>query len=152
LRSYRFDQYMTKLKDEDKPTLKAIRVATKAAAAAKKEWAELAPLSEGISLARDLVNEPANVLYPDEFAKRAKVLSKLGVKVDILGVPEMKKLGMGALIGVGQGSSHESRLLVLQYNGARNKKAEPVAFVGKGVCFDSGGLSLKPAAPMMGMK
>jgi len=152
LRSYRFDRYMTKTKDEDKPSLKSIRVATRSAAAAKKEWAKLVPVCEGIFLARDLVNEPANVLYPDEFAKRAKALGKLGVKVEVLGIKEMKKLGMNALLGVGQGSAHESRLVVLSYNGARNKKTPPLAFVGKGVCFDSGGLSLKQPVPMMGMK
>ena len=110
------------------------------------------PVCEGIYLARDLVNEPANVLYPDEFAKRAMALSKLGVKVEVLGIKEMQKLGMNALLGVGQGSAHESRLVVLTYNGARNKKTPPLAFVGKGVCFDSGGLSLKQPVPMMGMK
>jgi leucyl aminopeptidase len=102
--------------------------------------------------ARDLVNEPPNVLSPVEFARRAKGLAKLGVKVEILGEAEMKKLGMGALLGVGQGSERESQLVVMQWNGARSKKDAPVAFVGKGVCFDSGGLSLKTGAGMMGMK
>jgi leucyl aminopeptidase len=152
LRAYRFDRYMTRNKDEDKPTIKTIHVATRSAAAAKKEWTRLAPVGEGIYLARDLVNEPANVLYPDEFANRARAMSKLGVKVEVLGIKEMKKLGMNALLGVGQGSAHESRLVVFTYNGARNKKQPPLAFVGKGVCFDSGGLSLKQPQPMMGMK
>jgi leucyl aminopeptidase len=152
LRAYRFDRYLTRPKDDEKPTIRTINVATRSAAAAKKEWAQLSPVGEGIFLARDLVNEPANVLYPDEFARRARALSKLGVKVEVLGIKEMQKLGMNALLGVGQGSAHESRLVVLTYNGARNKKQPPLAFVGKGVCFDSGGLSLKAAQPMMGMK
>jgi leucyl aminopeptidase len=100
-----------------------------------------------------LVNEPPNILSPEEFARRAKAnLSKLGVKVKVLGEAEMKKLGMGALLGVGQGSERESQLVVMQWNGARAKNDAPVAFVGKGVCFDSGGLSLKTGPGMMGMK
>jgi leucyl aminopeptidase len=109
-------------------------------------------VASGIVLARDLVNEPPNVLSPVEFARRVKAnLVKAGVKVDVLGEAEMKKLGMGALLGVGQGSERESQLVVMQWNGGR-KKDEPVALVGKGVCFDSGGLSLKTGAGMMGMK
>ena len=154
LRSYRFDHYR-KVADDERVTVDAIRIQTRARAAALKVWAQLSPIAEGIFLARDLVNEPANILYPDEFAKRTLALKKLGVKVDILGVPEMKKLGMNALLGVGQGSIHDSRMVVMQWNGARAKKSKsegPLAFVGKGVCFDSGGLSLKPANSMMGMK
>jgi leucyl aminopeptidase len=154
LRSYRFDIYRT-TKREDEPTLAAIAVATAAVPAARKLWADLDPVADGIYLARDLVNEPANVLFPDEFARRLTSLSKLGVKVERLGVAQMQKLGMNALLGVGQGSGHESRLLVLQWNGAKTSgktKSAPIAFVGKGVCFDSGGLSLKPANSMMGMK
>jgi leucyl aminopeptidase len=155
LRSYRFDLYRTTKRD-DEPTLAAIAVATGAAQAAKKRWAELDAVADGIFLARDLVNEPANILFPEEFARRVAVLSKLGVKVERLGVPQMQKLGMNALLGVGQGSGHESRLMVLQWNGAKangkGKAPAPVAFIGKGVCFDSGGLSLKPANSMMGMK
>jgi leucyl aminopeptidase len=119
---------------------------------AKKLWAALDAVADGVYLARDLVNEPPNVLYPAEFARRAKALSKLGLKVEVLGEAEMKKLGMGSLLGVGQGSERESQLVVLRWTGARNKNEAPVAFVGKGVCFDSGGLSLKPGASMMGMK
>jgi leucyl aminopeptidase len=153
LRSYRFDHYR-KLGADEKPTVGAVAVATRAVAAAKRLWSDLTAVGEGIHLARDLVNEPANVLYPDEFARRIKKLAKLGVKVQILGVPEMKRLGMNALLGVGQGSAHESRVAIMRWNGARAKggKTPPLAFVGKGVCFDSGGLSLKPANSMMGMK
>jgi leucyl aminopeptidase len=147
---YRFDVYR-KVKDDERPSLKELVIETKAAASARKLWNDLSALAESIYVARDLVNEPANVLYPDEFAKRAKALSKLGVKVDVLDVPAMKKLGMNALVGVGQGSAHDSRLAVMQWNGGR-KGQPPVAFVGKGVCFDTGGISLKQPVPMMGMK
>jgi leucyl aminopeptidase len=151
LRSYTFNHYRTKKLDEYQPTLEKITVGTSDAAGAKKAWAELEAIAGGMFLARDLVNEPPNILSPVEFARRAKELSKLGVKVEVLGEAEMKKLGMGALLGVGQGSERESQLVVLQWNGGRKKDA-PVAFVGKGVCFDSGGLSLKSGAGMMGMK
>jgi leucyl aminopeptidase len=155
LRSYRFDHYR-KVGEDEQPTVKKIVVATPSPVEAKKLWRSLSAIAEGIFLARDLVNEPANVLYPEEFAKRAQTLRKLGVKVETLDVPAMRKLGMNTLLGVGQGSEHEPRLVVMQWNGAssgRTKaKAAPLAFIGKGVCFDSGGLSLKPANSMVGMK
>ena len=155
LRSYRFDHYR-KVNNEEKPTVRKVVVVSPQAAASKKAWVELAAVGEGIFLARDLVNEPANVLYPIEFAARASALKKLGVKVEVLDVPAMKKLGMNELLGVGQGSAHDSRMVVMQCNGARKtdaaKDKAPLAFIGKGVCFDSGGLSLKPANSMMGMK
>jgi leucyl aminopeptidase len=151
LKSYTFNHYRTKDLAEYESKLKKITIATSDASGAKKAWAPLDAVAAGMFLARDLVNEPPNVLSPAEFAKRCKALSKLGVKVDVLGVAEMTKLGMGALLGVGQGSVRESQLVVMHWNGGKKKDA-PVAFVGKGVCFDSGGLSLKPAASMMGMK
>jgi leucyl aminopeptidase len=154
LRSYRFDHYR-KVNDDEKPTLRKVIVAGPQGSAAKKLWAGLSAVGEGIFLARDLVNEPSNVLYPIEFANRTNALKKLGVRVEVLDVPAMKKLGMNALLGVGQGSAHDSRLVVMQWNGARKTAAKdkaPLAFIGKGVCFDSGGLSLKPANSMMGMK
>ena len=95
-------------------------------------------------MARDLINEPANVLFPGEFARRASALSKLGVAVEVLDVPAMKKLGMGALLGVGQGSVARIRVVVMRWNGGK-RGATPIAFIGKGVCFDTGGLSIKPA-------
>src|SRR5579862_9280734 len=153
LRGYVFNQYRTKNLDEHEFKLKKVTVATNALAEAKKNWAELEGVADGIVTARDLINEPPNVLHPEEFARRVKtLLSKLGVKVDILGEAEMKKLGMGSLLGVGQGSDRESQLVVMHWNGSRKKSEAPVAFVGKGVCFDSGGLSLKSGAGMIGMK
>src|SRR6185437_2598073 len=137
--------------DEYKRHLADVTLATADAAAARRAWAGLEAVADGIVLARDLVNEPPNVLYPAEFARRAKALARLGLKVEVLGEAEMKRQGFGALLGVGQGSARESQLVVMQWMGAK-KKTPPVAFVGKGVCFDSGGLSLKPGAGMMGMK
>lgn len=155
LRGYRFDHYRS-LKEDEQPALKRAIIWTPEAAAARKQWPAFASLADGVFLARDLVNEPANILYPDEFARRCLELRKLGVDVEVLDVPAMKKLGMNALLGVGQGSVHESRLVVMRWNGGRAAKAKsgagPLAFIGKGVCFDSGGLSLKPANSMMGMK
>jgi leucyl aminopeptidase len=152
LKSYAFDKYRTRNLDEYEKKLKTLRIATPDVAAAKKAHAGLAAVADGIFLARDLVNEPPNVLYPAEFARRAKAqLSKLGVKVEILGEAEMKRQGFGALLGVGQGSEKESQLVVMQWNGGK-KSAKPIALVGKGVCFDSGGLSIKVGAGMQGMK
>ncbi|HWA70504.1 MAG TPA: leucyl aminopeptidase [Rhizomicrobium sp.] len=157
LRSYKFDKYRTRDLDQYDRKLARLTVLTPDVAAAKKAHAGLQAVAEGIFLARDLVNEPPNILYPAEFARRAKqMLTRLGVKVEILGEAEMKKQGFGALLGVGQGSAHESQLVVMQWNGGKKPKngkgGKPIAFVGKGVCFDSGGLSIKVGAGMMGMK
>ena len=111
-----------------------------------------AGLADAIIFTRDLVSEPANILYPAEFARRVKALESLGLEVEILGEPEMMKLGMGSLLGVGQGSVRESQLAVIQWKGAADKTAQPIAFVGKGVCFDTGGISIKPADGMEDMK
>ena len=151
LRGYSFEKYRTRNLDEYKRHLVTLKVATPDVAAARRAYQGLDAVADGIVLARDLVNEPPNILYPAEFARRAKALAKLGLKVEVLSEAEMKKQGFGALLGVGQGSERESQLVVMQWNGARKKNA-PIAFVGKGVCFDSGGLSLKPSAGMMGMK
>jgi leucyl aminopeptidase len=152
LRSYAFNKYRTKNLDEYQKRLAKLTIAVGDVAAAKKAYAGLDAVADGIFLARDLVNEPPNILYPVEFARRAKALTRLGLKVEILGEAQMKKLGFGALLGVGQGSARESQLVVMQWNGAKKKSGAPIAFVGKGVCFDSGGLSIKPGAGMMGMK
>ncbi len=152
LKSYTFDKYRTRNLDEYEKKLKTLRIVTSEVDAAKKAYVGLAAVADGIFLARDLVNEPPNVLYPAEFARRARAqLSKLGVKVEILGEAEMKKQGFGALLGVGQGSERESQLVVMQWNGGK-KSVKPIALVGKGVCFDSGGLSIKVGAGMQGMK
>ncbi len=152
LRGYTFDRYKTKHKEgEDTPTKTNIALAVGNVAVAQKAFAPRAALSDGVVIARDLINEPANVLYPEEFARRCGALKKLGVAVEVLDVPAMKKLGMGALLGVGQGSAHDGRLVVMRWNGGK-KGAAPLAFIGKGVCFDTGGISIKPAASMEDMK
>ncbi len=150
LRVYSFEQYKTKKPDTTKP-LATITIHCANAEKAKAAFAPLSAIREGVHLARDLVNEPANILYPAEFANRAKALTKAGVKIEILGPKEMKKLGMGALLGVAQGSPFEARLVVMRWDGGK-KDAQPVAFVGKGVTFDTGGISIKPAAGMEDMK
>src|SRR6202000_393327 len=104
-----------------------------------------------VILARELVNEPPNVLFPVEFARRATELRKVGVEVEVLDVKAMTKLGMGALLGVAQGSAHPGRTVIMRWNGGKSGDA-PVAFVGKGVCFDTGGISIKSAGGMEDMK
>nr|WMC98741.1 leucyl aminopeptidase [Aminobacter aminovorans] len=159
LRSYSFDKYKTKKDNGDKggdgkaEDRKPARITIHCAdpAAAKKAFADAEAVVGGVLLARDLVNEPANILGPVEFAAQAKELEKLGVKVEILTEKEMKKLGMGSLLGVAQGSVRPPRLAVMQWNGGKAKD-KPIAFVGKGVTFDSGGISIKPAAGMEDMK
>ncbi len=151
LGGYRFDKYRTTRKEHEKPSLKTVMVLTDALAAAKKAHQPLAALADGVTLTRDLVSEPANIIYPETLAAECKRLAKLGVKVEVLGEKQMQKLGMGALLGVGQGSVRESQLVIMQWNGGK-KSAKPVAFVGKGVCFDTGGISIKPSAGMEEMK
>ena len=148
LAAYRFDKHRTTEKPEKKPTVTAVAIAADDPKAATKAYKPLAGLADAICYARDLVSEPANILYPEEYARRVKALSKLGLEIEVLGEKEMKKLGMGSLLGVGQGSVRESQLVVMQWAGAKDPKAQPIAFVGKGVCFDSGGISLKPADGM----
>jgi leucyl aminopeptidase len=152
LRAYKFDRYKTKKKDGEETALRSsISVAVDDPAAARKAFVPNAHVVDGVITARDLVNEPPNVLFPVEFARRAGQLRKLGVSVDVLDVPAMKKLGMGALLGVAQGSAHPGRTVIMRWNGGK-RGDQPVAFVGKGVCFDTGGISIKPAASMEEMK
>lgn len=150
LRSYRFDKYRTTLADDKKPSVKKVTVQT-AAKGAKKAWERLEKIADGIFLTRDVVSEPPNVIYPETLADRCVELEKLGLEVEVLDEKKMKKLGMGALLGVGQGSSQPPRLVVMKWNGG-NKGDAPVAFVGKGITFDTGGISIKPAANMDEMK
>jgi leucyl aminopeptidase len=152
LRGYRFDRYKTKCKEgEERADKVEVNFACANPAAAEKAWARATGVADGVVWARDLINEPANVLYPGEFARRASGLRKLGIVVEVLDVPAMRKLGMGAILGVGQGSAHEPKVVVMRWN-AGKRGADPIAFIGKGVCFDSGGISIKPAAGMEDMK
>lgn len=153
LRAWRFDKYRTREKPEDKPSLRKLTLMVADPGQAKRLFQPLDRLADGVLLTRELVSEPANVIYPETLAAEAQRLAELGVEVEVLGVREMRKLGMGALLGVGQGSAHEPRLVVLQWQGdARAKDKRPLAFVGKGVTFDTGGISIKPAAGMEEMK
>jgi len=171
LRSYRFDKYRTKEKEEDKPGLQSVSVLCDGAGEARKLFASRSAVADAVALTRDLVSEPANVIHPESLAAEVKKLSKFGLKVEVLGEAQMKKLGMNALLGVGQGSAFESQLAIIQWNGAskseaqdkkgkKDKKAKksddkgaaPIAFVGKGVTFDTGGISIKPSAGMEDMK
>jgi leucyl aminopeptidase len=156
LRSYRFDRYRTKEKPEDKPKLSRLTILAPEVPKAKAAWEPLDATAKGVFITRDLVSEPPNVLDPPEMAERCQKLTELGLKVEVFGPKEMGKLGFGALLGVAQGSVKEPRMVVLQWNGvsgnARKLKDKPVVFVGKGVTFDTGGISIKPAGGMEDMK
>ncbi|MGL4241949.1 MAG: leucyl aminopeptidase [Beijerinckiaceae bacterium] len=153
LRAYSFDKYKTKKGDDDeKPAARKVTFQVADSAAAKKALKPQLAVADGVELARNLVNEPPNILYPETFAKRAKALKELGVDVEVLGEKELKKIGMRALLGVGQGSHNESQVVIMRWNGAKDEKAQPVAFIGKGVTFDTGGISIKPAGGMEDMK
>lgn len=150
LRSYVFDRYKSKPKSGYRlPT--SLLVYTSSAPEARKAYQALASVAEGVHLARNLVNEPANILTPVAFAKQARELARHGVRVEVLEPQQLKRLGMAALLGVAQGSSNPPRVVIMQWNGGR-KGAQPIAFVGKGVTFDTGGVSIKPAAGMEDMK
>lgn len=152
LSSYRFDKYFTKKKPEEKFSLESIDISLDSYSTAEKLFIEKEAIISGVFLARNCLNEPANKLYPESYAKIiVDNLSTIGVTVEVLGEDEMRKMGMGALLGVGQGSAKESKLVVMQYNGSKSSDT-PIAFVGKGVTFDSGGISLKPSGGMEDMK
>ncbi len=153
LRAYRFDKYKTREKEDAKPTLKALNLLVTDVAAARKVHGPLDRVADAIAFTRDLVSEPPNVLYPESLAERCKRLTAFGVKVEIFDEKQLEKMGAGALLGVGMGSSRPSRMVVMQYNGApKAKDKRPIAFVGKGVTFDTGGISIKPSAGMEDMK
>ena len=151
LRSWRFDHYRTKLAEKQKPTLASVTIVG-AGTNAAHEWVSQRAVIEGISLTRELVSEPANIIYPESFVERCQKLAALGVEIEVLGQTEMEAAGMGALLGVNQGSVREPRLLVMRWDGTGGVSNPPVVFVGKGVTFDTGGISIKPAAGMEDMK
>lgn len=151
LRHYKFDKYQTRKDDEKKTKSVKVTLQLENIDAAKAQIEQAENLSDAVILARNLVNEPANILGPEEFAQEALKLKKFGVKVEILNEKDMKKLGMHALLGVSRGSTRKAQLAVMQWIGA-NPKDQPIAFVGKGVVFDTGGISLKPGAGMEDMK
>ncbi|WP_306254014.1 leucyl aminopeptidase [Parvularcula sp. IMCC14364] len=151
LRAYSFDAYRTTAEKSELPSLTKVTVSSPEATDAKKAYAGLDKVADGVFCARDLVSEPANILHPETYAARCQDLESLGLEVSVLGEKEMKKLGMGSLLGVGQGSVRESKLVVMKWMGGK-KGQKPVCFVGKGVTFDTGGISLKPPVGMWDMK
>ena len=146
LKSYTFKKYKTK---KETRTIVLNVLANKNKISSKNQL-KFKALEEGTFYARDLVSEPGNILHPDEYAKRIKSLKKFGLKINIYDEKKLKKLGMHALLGVGQGSIRGSYLVTIEWKGAKNN-SKPLAFVGKGVCFDTGGYSLKPARFMEDM-
>ncbi len=151
LRSWRFDTYRTKLPAKQKPTLvEAVIVGAPDGTA--QSWARHAAVCQGVAFTRELVTEPANVIYPESFVERCRKMETLGISLEVLGEPEMRAAGMGALLGVSQGSVRQPRLLVMRWDGTNGAKTPPVVFVGKGVTFDTGGISLKPPGGMEDMK
>ncbi|MFN3668655.1 MAG: leucyl aminopeptidase [Brevundimonas sp.] len=151
LAAYRFLKYRTTLKPEKTPSIETIRVTAADPQAAEAAYAQLSPVADAVEFSRDLVSEPANILYPVEFAKRVKALEKLGLEVEILGEKELEKLGFNTLLAVGMGSRRESQVAIMKWNGGA-KGEQPIAFVGKGVTFDTGGISIKPSEGMEEMK
>lgn len=151
LRSYRFDRYRTTEKAEDKPRLARLSLHVADARAVDAEWASRRAVAEGVVLARDLVTEPANVLTPATFANRCVALARLDLDVEVYGPEKMRELGFGALLGVAQGSANDPRMVVMRWTGDP-EGGEPLAFIGKGVTFDTGGISIKPAQGMEEMK
>jgi leucyl aminopeptidase len=163
LRAYKFDKYRTTQKDDEKAKLARVTVLAGDPVKSRAAYTPLAAVAEGVELTRDLVTEPANELYPETFADRCEALKKLGVKVEIFDKKDLEKLGFGSLLSVSWGSAREPRMVVMQWLGASGlvkeegakkpkKPKEPIAFIGKGVTFDTGGISIKPAAGMEDMK
>ncbi len=151
-RSWRFDNYRTKLPPKSKPTLDEV-VIVGGGAASEAEWQRRSALIDGLSLTRELVTEPANIIYPETFVERCRAsMEGLGIEFEILDEKRMAELGMGALLGVGQGSVRPPRLLAMRWNGAGDSNRKPVLLIGKGITFDTGGISIKPAAGMEAMK
>ena len=147
LATYKFDKYKSKKsKTNFSKTIKL--VSNKNSRSLSKKFNHNKSVAQVVFLARDLVNEPSNILNPEDYAKRIKGLSKYGLKVEVLNEVKMKKLGMDSLLGVGRGSQYDSQLVIIKWDGLKTKKTKPLCFVGKGVCFDSGGISLKPGNKM----
>ena len=150
LRNWRLDTYRTRLAETAKPSLRTISIASGAGDVSVR-WAGLSAVADGVALTQTLVAEPPNIIYPETFVERCQHLTELGVEIEVLDERQMKALGMGALLGVAQGSTRPPRLLAMRWNGGRDGEA-PVVFVGKGVTFDTGGISLKPGPGMDMMK
>jgi leucyl aminopeptidase len=151
LRDWRIDKYRTKLAETSKPTVASLTVVG-APAEAATSWPAYAAIADGLALTKELVSEPANIIYPESFVERCQHLADLGIEITVLDDKQMEKLGMGALLGVAQGSRKPARLLVMKWDGSGGAQEKPLVLVGKGVTFDTGGISIKPAAGMEDMK
>ena len=152
LRAWRYDRYRTRMKEKQKPTLTSVTIVGGGAEAGDRYAKRYSAVVDGVSLTRELVTEPANIIYPESFVERVRESVKgSGLDIEVLDRAAMAKLGMGALLGVAQGSIREPKMLVLKWNGGKAGEA-PVAFIGKGVTFDTGGISIKPAQGMESMK
>ena len=151
LAAYRYDQFRTKLKDEQKPSLATVMITASDVAAAEAEWAGWGAVADGVDLARDVTNLPPNVLYPASYAEKIEGLAEHGLEIEIIGEDKMRELGMGSLLGVSQGSEFEAKIAIMKWSGGPEGEA-PLLFVGKGLTFDSGGISLKPGAGMDEMR
>jgi leucyl aminopeptidase len=151
LRNWRFDVYRTKLKANQKASFQTLTIVG-APAETAGVWARHEAIAKGVFLTRELVTEPANIIYPESFVERCQQLRALGVEIEVLGQKEMEAAGMGALLGVNQGSVRAPQLLVMRWDGTGGTQNPPVVFVGKGVTFDTGGISIKPAGGMEDMK
>jgi leucyl aminopeptidase len=152
LRSYRFDKYRTKEAEHKKPSVKSVTVMCGDPKKAGEQYQPINSVLEGVYLTRDLISEPANVIHPESYVEIIKQLANDGLKIEILDEKAMTKLGMGSLLGVGQGSDKESHIAIMKWHGADDKDEQPVTLVGKGVTFDTGGISLKPGNGMEDMK
>ena len=157
LRGYEFKKYKKKKKeneedDEDSNNISSLRILCAEHQAASSIFEALSPVANGITLARDLVNEPPNVLSPEEFASRVAALAETGLNVEVLDEDRLASIGMNALLAVGQGSARPSSVAIMRWSGAPQRDTKPIVFAGKGVCFDTGGISIKPAAGMEDMK
>ena len=152
LASYKFTKYFSKIDKKKISKKEKIKIYSSQYSRLEKSHETVKAIHDGVTMTRNLVTEPPNIMTPPELAKNAASLENVGVKVTILAEKEMKKLGMGSLLSVGRGSEHESKLAIMEWKGHKNKKKKPIAFIGKGVSFDTGGVSLKPAGGMEEMK
>ncbi len=152
LQSYRFNKYFNEKKEGKNFVVESIKIIAKNVDEAEEQFSSLELVAKNVFLTRDLVSEPSNELNPESYAKICQAIKVAGLEIEVLDEKEMEKLGMHSLLGVGQGSQKESKMVIFKYFGAKNKKESPIAFVGKGVTFDTGGISIKPSQNMEDMK
>ena len=151
MRAWRMDRYRTRLPAKQKPTLETITLLTELPLV-QNMWIQYEATANGLAFARELVAEPGNIIYPESFVERCSVLAHMGIRLTVLDETEMSRLGMGALLGVAQGSVRKPRILAMEWDGTDGAQERPLVLIGKGVTFDSGGISLKPGAGMEDMK